>query len=155
MVVMVATALQMATFPVTYRIPLKGIKFSTNKIYAGIHWAQRKSIKDSITGYAGVFCRPIAAIASYPVSIRYQFVFGSQPLDTLNTAAMAKMFEDAFRALGILEDDDPAHVAQSILEVTRINRSKAAKVHGASRAKGHAQDEDYLEITINEYATKE
>lgn len=137
--------------PVTYKIPLQGIKFSTNKIYAGIHWAKRKQIKDSIASYAGVFCRPIQKIESYPVEVRYRFFFRTRPLDTLNTAAMAKMFEDALRSLGVLADDDPTHVARSVLDVARIDRSKNKAVHGSQGPKGNEKDEDYLELTISPY----
>lgn len=134
-----------------YRIPLTGVKVSTNKIYAGTHWSKRKSIKDSILGYAVAFCRPVQCIESYPVEISYRFLFGTRPLDTLNTAYMAKMFEDAFRSLGILKDDDPKCVARSILEVVVERAPKGAKSDAASRAKSNAQDKDWLEITIKPY----
>lgn len=64
---------------------------------------------------------------------------------------MAKMFEDAFRSIGILEDDDPPHVAQSVLEVIDIRKPKRPK---ADVARGASQDEsleDYLTITIIPY----
>jgi hypothetical protein len=137
--------------PITiqYRLPLKGIKVSTNEIYAGIHWAKRKQIKDSILSIAAGFCRPIQKIGSYPVEIRYRFIFGSNGLDTLNCAYMAKMFEDAFRSLGILEDDDPAHVATAVLTVIELPRTKNAKGSYDSRAKANAEDKDWVEIEIN------
>lgn len=136
---------------ITYRIPLRGLKFSTNKIYAGIHWTERKRIKDSILSVAGGFCRPIQKPESYPVQIRYRFFFATRPLDTLNTAAMAKMFEDAFRTLGIIEEDTPEFVARTILEVYAIDpkeRSKAAALRGKKR---DAKEEDWVEITISCY----
>ncbi len=141
-----------ATLPLTYRVPLAGNKFSTNKIYAGTHWSKRKSVKDGLTGIAGLFCRPAFKIGSYPVEIRYRFCFASRPLDTLNCATMAKMLEDAFRAIGILEDDDPAHVAKSVLEVAVLPRPKGPPKLHAPGAKGNAPYEDYVDITINEYA---
>jgi hypothetical protein len=134
-----------------YQIPLQGIKVSTNKIYAGIHWGQRQSIKDSIASVAGYFCRPIQKVGSYPVQIHYKFFFGSKPLDTLNTAFMAKCIEDAFRALGILEEDDVEHVAESILTVVALPREKTPKSSVGARAKGNAQDKDRVEITINSF----
>ncbi len=63
---------------------------------------------------------------------------------------MAKMLEDALRALGILQDDDPKHVARSIIEVTSIARQR----HGKGNAQGsrpHVKDEDYLIVTIKPY----
>lgn len=134
---------------IRYRIPLRGLKVSTNEIYAGIHWAKRKQIKDSILSVANGFCRPIQKIGSYPVELRYKFTFGTRGLDTLNTAYMAKMFEDALRTLGILEDDDPSHVARTILDVIAIKRPKGKKALIASGRQANAQDDDWLEIEIN------
>ncbi len=139
-----------------YRLPLTGLKVSTNKIYAGVHWGQRQSIKDSFFSYAAALCRPIQKVESYPVRIHYRFFFGSKALDTLNTAYMAKMLEDAFRALGILEEDDAAHVAESVLTVTQLPRPQRPKKGASARPQGNAQDQDWVEITINpfvEYAS--
>lgn len=134
-----------------YAIPITGIKTSTNKIYAGQHWSKRKQLKDSVYSYAVAFCRPVKRIESYPVQISYRFVFRNRPLDTLNTAYMAKMLEDAFRALGILEDDDPAHVASSILEVTVAPRQKGSTVAESPRPQGIEEDDDYVIIKIAPY----
>jgi hypothetical protein len=128
-----------------------GLKVSTNKIYAGQHWSKRQSAKDSFASIAAVFCRPVCKIESYPVEIRYRFFFVSKPLDTLNTAYMAKMFEDAFRALGILKEDSPKYVALSVLEVIELGRPKKPQVPLASRAPSNAQDDDYLIIDIYPY----
>lgn len=144
-------AIPPAILPLRFKIPLAGYKFSTNKIYAGSHWGKRKSVKDGIASIAAVFCRPVARIESYPVEIRYRFCFVSRPLDTLNTAAMAKMLEDAFRSLGILEDDDPAHVARTVLEVDVFPRKKGSSSNDASSAQGDAPNEDQLEVTIIPY----
>lgn len=129
----------MTAEPIAYRIPLRGLKVSTNQIYAGIHWSKRKQIKDGIASVTQGFCRPVRACESYPVAIGYRFIFGSKPLDTLNCAFMAKCIEDAFRAIGILEDDDVAHVASSFIEVVAIRREKG-KI---------TEDLDWVEITIN------
>lgn len=134
---------------IEYRIPLRGLKVSTNEIYAGIHWTKRKQIKDSIASVATGFCRSNKRIGSYPVEISYRFIFGTKPLDTLNTAYMAKMFEDALRSLGILEDDDPAHVTRSVLEVVAVARPKNKKNAAAQSQQAHAEDKDWLEIKIN------
>ena len=120
-------------FTILYTIPLKGLKFSTNKIYAGVHWAKRKEIKDNIESHARVFCRPVEKFGQYPIQICYKFFFVSRPLDTLNTSAMAKMFEDALCAFEIIKDDSYQYVAKTILEVVKIEKPK----------------EDYLEIKIS------
>lgn len=133
---------------IRYLIPLKGLKQSTNKIYAGIHWAKRKSTKDSVLSYANAFCRPIVKIESYPVQISYRFFFVTRALDTLNTAYLAKMFEDALRTIGILEDDSPQFVARTILEVTAVSPKKAAPPKGSVGEKAIKENEDQLEIVI-------
>ena len=62
-----------------------------------------------------------------------------------------KMLEDAFRSLGILEDDDPAHVARTVLEVDVFPRKKGSSSNDASGAQGDAPNEDQLEVTIIPY----
>lgn len=137
-----------------YKIPLRGLKVSTNKFYAGIHWTKRKEIKDGIISIARGFCRPILQVKSYPVQIEYRFFFSSRSLDTLNTAVMAKIFEDAFRAFGILQDDSPKFVGKSILEVIEIPKSRGKKKDVVVRSKDNEENEDYLEITIKSYESK-
>lgn len=64
---------------------------------------------------------------------------------------MAKMFEDAFRALGIIKDDAPQFVAQSIITSIDFSAKKRKAKMDASGTQAHAKDEDYLEITITPY----
>lgn len=137
-----------------YKIPLRGLKFSTNKIYAGIHWTKRAQIKDGILSVTAGFCRPIQKVKSYPVQISYRFIFGSRALDTLNTAAMAKMFEDSFRTLGIIEDDSPKFVGKSELEVIELSRTRQAKPIDGARSSINKEDQDWVEITISPYELK-
>lgn len=141
-----------------YQVPLKyflkknkgsrSLKISTNKIYAGIHWGQRKSIKDRIYDTAERFCRPIQAIESYPVEISYRFIFGTRPLDTLNTAYMAKMFEDSLRALGVIKDDTPRYVKKSSLEIIVVSPQERKEMEKSSGIQANAADYDILEIII-------
>ncbi len=143
-----------------YRIPLKyflkkkkgtrSLKISTNRIYAGVHWGQRKTVKDRILDTAGKYCSDGVSVSAYPVSIHYRFIFRTRALDTLNTAYMAKMFEDAFRSLGIIEDDTPQYVAQSILEVVALPSAKASR---KAEAEGD-EDGDMLEVTILPHESK-
>ena len=133
-----------------YKIPLRGLKFSTNQFYAGIHWTKRKEIKASILSITGGFCQPILKVKSYPVQISYRFFFASRSLDTLNTAVMAKMFEDSFCALGILQDDSPKFVDKSILEVIEIPRKRSKKQNDGKRSNINKENEDYVKITIYE-----
>lgn len=61
---------------------------------------------------------------------------------------MAKMFEDAFRAFGILQDDSPKFVNKSILEVIEIRGKKGEKSMDEKRSRISKEDEDYVEIDI-------
>lgn len=134
---------------ISFRIPISGLKQSTNKFYAGQHWSKRKEFKDSVFDYARAFCRKSGSIGRYPVEIRYRFIFESRALDTLNTAIIAKCFEDALRSLGILKDDSPAYVARSVLEVVAVS----AQVPGGSKANQTRLKrpvEDWLIIEIKE-----
>lgn len=124
---------------------------STNQIYAGIHWSRRKKIKDDVISFAAAFCRPVQKVDAYPVEITYRFSFASRPLDTLNCAAMAKMFEDALRALGVLEDDSPKYVTRAIIEVVVLPKiaaqdKKTVKHLGKTFRQ---ENEDWLELIIN------
>ena len=131
---------------IQYRIPLTGLKFSTNKIYAGIHWSKRREIKDSILDYAGAFCRPVKKFGPYPIQICYRFFFTSKPLDTTNCTFLVKMFEDALVSLKILEDDSPQYVARSIIEVVMVPKRKGKKTSYDLGEKEDKKSEDYLEI---------
>lgn len=137
-------------------IPLEGLKISTNKFYAGLHWSKRKEVKDGFLDLAGSFCRGIPKIESYPVEIEYKFFFRSRPLDSLNTSIMAKILEDAFRAIGILEEDDAAHVKRSILEVNILPKKKRKAPEDEQREKINPKDKgDFVEIIIKSYEPKE
>lgn len=133
---------------IAYRIPVTDIKFSTNKIYAGVHWTTRKTIKDSVLSYATGFCRPVVPVQSYPVEICYRFSFSSRPLDSTNCTALVKMFEDALRSLGVIKDDSPQYVARTIIEVVVVPNRKNSKTRNDLGKKEHTKDEDWLEIKI-------
>ncbi len=135
---------------IQYRFPITGLKQSTNKIYAGQHWGKRQKFKDSVLDYVAGFCRPVQAPRSYPVEISYRFLFRSRAIDTLNTAYLAKTIEDSFRAVGILEDDDPKHVARTVLEVVAADKKKNSKAVSNSGRQTDEKNEDYVEITIKE-----
>lgn len=61
---------------------------------------------------------------------------------------MAKMFEDAFRTLGILQDDSPKFVNKSELEVIEVSRKKGEKQMDGKGSSISKEDEDYVEIDI-------
>ncbi len=139
---------------IRYLIPISGLKTSTNKIYAGQHWAKRKEFADSVFEYANTFCRPIKWVVKYPVQIRYRFFFISKPLDTTNCTYLVKCFEDALCALGILEEDDSAHVARTVIEVIKLSREKKKAAVFGVRPPVDTENEDHVEIIIESYVNQ-
>jgi uncharacterized Fe-S center protein len=74
-------------------------KISLNKWYAGVHWTQRKKIKDAYKLLIkSEFKQVLTKDKCYAVT--YHFGFKSRPLDASNTVAMIKMIEDV-----LFEDD--------------------------------------------------
>lgn len=61
---------------------------------------------------------------------------------------MAKMFEDALRSLGILEEDDPSHVKRAIIEVTKLGKEERPAPVLESGQEANSKDRDWLEIEI-------
>ena len=139
---------------IVYKIPLRGVKVSTNKIYAGTNWKSRSEIKNRILDVAESFCQPVQRVKSYPVAIEYRFVFGTRPLDTTNCSIMAKMFEDALCALKILKDDAPKFVASTFIAVSSSAKPKGAEKLDAKSKRDNAKDQDWLEIIIKPYERK-
>jgi hypothetical protein len=133
---------------IKYQIPLKGIKVSTNSIYAGTNWKARKEIKDRVLDVAESFCQPAKRIKSYPVKIEYKFFFATRPLDSSNCSFLVKMFEDALCTLGILKDDAPQFVASTSIEVVVVPKEKDSSSVNAQGEKVDAKDKDLLEIII-------
>jgi hypothetical protein len=130
-----------------YRFPVERVRQSTNKIYAGVHWGTRKKYKDDIHDLVLEYCKAVE-IKEYPLSIKYYFDFVGNGLDTLNCAFMAKCVEDSFRAIGMLEDDDPPHVAESIIEVSEY-RVNIKSLSAAERSS--ADLHDWLTVTIRPF----
>ena len=137
-----------------YQIPLRGIKVSTNKIYAGTNWKSRSEIKNRILDVAESFCQPIQRVKSYPVAIEYRFIFGTKLLDTTNCTIMAKMFEDALCALKVIKDDAPQFVASTFITVNSAPKSQGAEKLDAKSKKDNAKNKDWLEIIIKPYERK-
>lgn len=140
---------------IKYQIPLKGIKVSTNRIYAGTNWKSRKEIKDRVYDVAESFCQPVKRIKSYPVAIEYRFFFATRPLDSSNCSYLVKMFEDALCTLGVLKDDAPEFVASTFISVTVVSKEKGPALFSAPGEKTNAKDKDLLEIIIKPICQKQ
>jgi hypothetical protein len=132
-------------------VPLKGIKVSTNRIYAGTHWKARKEIKDRVLDVAESFCQPIKRIRSYPVVIEYKFFFATKALDSSNCSYLVKMFEDALCSLKVIKDDAPQFVASTIITVDILSAPKGKEAINAQGEKINAKDKDRLEIIIKKH----
>lgn len=98
-------------------------KVSMNRIYAGMkHWdrtALKNLFHDEFLEIRGKL-----RVTEYPIRIRYDWHFKKQALDTLNCAFMSKMLEDGMVCNGILKDDSPNYVRESILNSMKSKKYK-------------------------------
>lgn len=99
-----------------YKFRVNGIpQVSLNKVYKGIHWSERKGIKDE---WRGAFCgwhfhekkdgtldatRPIAF--EFPVHIGYIFE-QKYPMDSSNLGFMVKLIEDSLVTDQVIQGDE-------------------------------------------------
>ena len=98
-------------------------KVSLNKIYAGMHWRARQELAD-LYHQEFLELRGKCKVTEYPVTIKYDWHFVGNPLDTLNCAFMSKMLEDGMVAKKILEDDAVKFVRRSIIESQKSSKYK-------------------------------
>lgn len=96
-----------------FKVPLKiNSKYSTNKVYSGVHWAIRSKDKEYIYLLVRSSIKSIVKFDK-PVSIKMSF---NSNLDVSNHSYLFKMIEDSIKKLGILKDDNSKYVKQNILE---------------------------------------
>lgn len=91
------------------------MKVSTNKIYAGMHWTQRKKIADAFHASIAELIEDgnivSFGIEKYPVDIFLEFKFINRPLDSSNSAGfMGKCIEDGLHKANVIPDDTPKYV---------------------------------------------
>lgn len=87
-------------------------KISTDKIYAGVHWAVRKKWADMYHPLLLPY-RNKVVVKKYPVSVSYIFKFKGRLLDSSNCSFMAKLLEDSMVKNKIIEDDSPDFVEET------------------------------------------
>lgn len=90
------------------------VKISTNKFHSNMHWSERSRVSNEFHMLLLPFKRKFS-IDKYPVSIRYDFTWKFRPLDTTNCGSLCKLLEDGMRQINLLEDDNPEHVAETII----------------------------------------
>lgn len=108
----------------TYEIP-KNFKISTNKIYSGIHWTQRKIFADYFHQISFEDCREIinrSGKINFLISCKFKFYFKSRYLDHLNLAFMAKTIEDWFVCNWLINDDTNKFIKNITLESVLIDK---------------------------------
>jgi hypothetical protein len=85
-------------------------KVSTNKVYAGVHWATRKQwandwhsvvMDEAIRQYGN----KIPTFESKLVRVEIAFSWQKNPLDASNCSFMGKCIEDSLVLLGVIQDD--------------------------------------------------
>lgn len=96
-------------------------KVSTNKIYESKHWGVRDKLKNEFINYYFNLLNKFTPVINYPIKITYDFYFVRNPLDTLNCCYMAKMMEDIMVKLGVIVDDSPKYVKQSVITSSKSN----------------------------------
>ena len=89
-----------------YNLP----KVSNNQFYAGMHWAERKKLKDRFALIVWAQLREQINRKRFtkPCKVGYIFEFKSKPLDCSNCVGMLKMLED------VLFPDDSTKVVKEI-----------------------------------------
>lgn len=85
-------------------------KISTNKIYAGVHWRQRKQQKDQYLILTNSF-KKLDKIEK-KIELEFIFYFKSRALDSSNCSYMGKLLEDCLVAHGVLQDDTIKYVGK-------------------------------------------
>ena len=84
-------------------------KVSLNKIYAGVHWKQRREWAEDMH-WAVMACRVPAYRGPFPIDCRYHFHLHGKQLDSSNCAFLAKLVEDGLVHAGVIPDDSRNYV---------------------------------------------
>ena len=86
-------------------------KISTNKIYAGVHWRQRKQQKDQYLILTKNEKKKLDKIAK-KIELEFIFYFKSRALASSKCSYMGKLLEDCLVAHGVLQDETLKHVGK-------------------------------------------
>ena len=96
-------------------------KLSTNKIYEGVHWSERKKHKDlflwSFVGIASKI-KPVQSC-----DLEFEFGFKSKPLDVDNCSYMTKILIDCLRHYRKIPDDTPDFVYSIKISSKKSNKN--------------------------------
>lgn len=105
--------IQAITIPLPY-------KMSTNRIYAGLHWAVRKKYKDMMRWALITSIGRLKPVKEGKITFEFGFV--NKPLDCSNCSFMAKMIEDVLVEHHILIDDSPKYIKEITIRSTKADR---------------------------------
>ena len=89
-------------------------QITTNKVWSGIHWAERSRLKDECReSFSGSQLSDINLFSS-PVCLSFTPLvpLGKRMFDTSNYSCMIKMIEDCLVEGGVFEDDNRKFVKQ-------------------------------------------
>lgn len=102
-----------------FKIPIIE-KVSANKIYAGIHWGNRKALAEK---YHRAVSRAVVELPplEHPVHLTFIFNFAKKALDCSNCFYMAKLVEDGLIRAQVLQDDNTRYV-KSIKIISRKDK---------------------------------
>jgi len=97
-------------------------KISTNKIYAGVHWRQRKQQKDQFLLLTNSFKK--LEKVERKVDLEFTFYFKKKPLDSSNCSYLGKLLEDCLVAHGVLQDDTIKYVGKVSYQSLKGDQNK-------------------------------
>ena len=98
-------------------------KISTNKIYAGVHWRQRKQQKDQYLILTKNEMKKLDKIEK-KIELEFIFYFKSRVLDSSNCSYMGKLLEDCLVAHGVLQDHTIKYVGKVSYQSLKGDRNK-------------------------------
>ena len=96
------------------KIKIPFIGYSTNKIYAGIHWTKRKRQADEAHLIVKLSCAKMKQVDNL-ADLEFTPYVSTRRLDTSNYSASCKMIEDGLVACGVLKGDGQKHVGRIII----------------------------------------
>lgn len=106
--------------PAKYReemVFIPTVMTSTNSIYAGKHFRERKKDKETIADYFSLSAARKLKPFDRPVNLQFYPVLGKgvRAFDTTNYSYVAKMIEDCMVKYGVLQDDNNKFVKSATI----------------------------------------
>jgi|ETNvirnome_6_100_1030635.scaffolds.fasta_scaffold19507_2 hypothetical protein len=89
----------------------KELLHTTNKIYSGIHWSERKRIKNDFYWWVKSLNIKVCIDNTKSQALGIYFTFKKNAFDCDNCSFMGKMIIDSLVTIGIFKDDSPKYIS--------------------------------------------